>query len=179
MWGLERNRVVEPVSIVPEYQLLVNPVIGQLWQLSSILKSVIALCAQSLTNMVSSLKPSYTATLDVLTFDRRNGFSGSGEDSGWLRYLKRCFHALPFSLSAVFRLFTNSLLSPFYHSSVLTVSLAQARIKWTFTFSSFALFLFMYDWRLTEAIPHTLSHIHICKIFTFECLLSIIFLGSM
>ena len=129
MWGLERNRVVEPVSIVPEYQLLVNPVIGQLWQLSSILKSVIALCAQSLTNMVSSLKPSYTATLDVLTFDRRNGFSGSGEDSGWLRYLKRCFHALPFSLSAVFRLFTNSLLSPFYHSSVLTVSLAQARIK--------------------------------------------------
>ena len=43
-----------------------------------------------------------------------------------LRYLKRCFRALPFSCHAVFHSFTILLLARFFRSSAPTKSLAQS-----------------------------------------------------
>ena len=81
---------------------------------------------------VEHVKPSCTAPFDVLTFDiltRETVFQKVG---GYLRYLKKCFQVLPFSIPAVFRPFAIWLLARLFRLSALIESLAQATsaTKW-------------------------------------------------
>lgn len=75
------------------YQLVVYPMIGQLWQIFSTLISIIWLYMCSLTNLLS--KKPYTTPLVLFDICHLGGVVGG------LSYLKRCLQVLLFSLPAV------------------------------------------------------------------------------
>ena len=108
-WGLGRDGVVEPVSIVFNSLFRFTSSRYTLWLVNcDILNQHLRQQFAFVRTESNYVKPSYTAPFDDLTFwnivhfDTRNGFSRSGLCSGGLRYLEGCLQPLPFPLPAVF-----------------------------------------------------------------------------
>ena len=92
--GVSEDGAVDPVSIA----LIPAPGIPYDWSIVTVYFNT-CLNHLPLRKHVECVKPSYTAPFDILT--RETVF----QKVGGLRYLRRCFQALPFSIPAVFRSF--------------------------------------------------------------------------
>ena len=118
-------------NLFPIYQLLIYVMIGQfvtVWYFNTYINHL-ALHVQSLTNVLSMWNP---LTLHLLMFwhltfwhEKWLWRKWAGQ-SPWMRYLKRCLQALPFSLPAFFASFTISPPAHIFCSCALTESLIEA-----------------------------------------------------
>ena len=117
----------------PVYQLRVRPLIGQLWQFTSTLTSVIQLGARRVLQTCEVYETLLQRTFwrfEIWHFDMRNGVLGHWPSSVWIKVFKKMLKGPPFL--SFRRFFTRSLFYcslSFLGSSALTKSLVQPTLQ--------------------------------------------------